>query len=361
MQKWILLLLTCFLPLPAAFSEPYLAIREGMKCSACHVNRTGGGQRTRMGTGYGAQQLPWKTVDLQANKIPHFWSFYDDLISIGGDFRFANRTNFEKDNTSNTFTTEKANIYGHVRFLPDVLSIYIDETIAPGGAQTREIVGLFEKMPGRGWVKAGKMILPYGIRLEDDRAFIREVTGFNFNTPDEGVEVGFEPGNWSIQASLTNGTPGSLDNNTSKQFVGTLAYIADPFRVGVSGSYNSGAAGKRNNGGVWGGFRLGRAVFLGEVDYIRDEPDTGPRRDQLVAHAEVDYLLFDGWNVKAAYEYYDPNTDIDENQRDRVVVGIEPFLVPFLQMGIFYQFNQSIPQNPVQNADELTFRFHIYF
>jgi hypothetical protein len=345
-----------------AFSEPYLAIREGLKCSACHINRTGGGERTRMGSGYGAQQLPWKTVDLQANKIPYFWSFLDDLISVGGDFRFANRTNFVKDQTANTFLTEKANLYGNVRFLPDVLSFYVDETVAPGGAQARELLGIFEKMPAHGWIKAGKMVLPYGIRLEDDRAFIREVTGFNFNTPDEGVEVGFEPGNWSIQASLTNGTPGSLDNNASKQIVGNVAYVTDLFRVGASGAYNPGDGSSRTNGGVWGGLRLGkRAVVLGEIDQVRDELDTGPRRDQFVAHAEVDYLIADGWNVKAAYEYYDPDQDIDENQRDRVVVGIEPFLLPFLQMGIFYRFNQSIPQNAAQNADELNFRFHIYF
>lgn len=359
MNKWIWLVI---LLLPSAvFAEPYLAMREGLKCSSCHVNRTGGGKRTRMGTGYGTQALPWRKIDLQEKKIPHYWSILDDVLSVGGDFRFMNDSKFEKDNTTNTFQTDKANLYLSAKVLPDTLSFYLDESVAPGGAQTREIFGMLETLPAHGWLKAGKFLPAYGLRLEDDEAYVRAATGFNFNNSDLGVEAGFEPGDWTLVVSAINGTSGTADNNTAKQVVGSIVYVRGIFRAGASGSWNSGDTGTRNNGAVYGGIHLGRAVLLGEADVIRDDPDAGPKRNQLVTYSEISYPVHDGLTLKAGYEYYDPDTDIAENQRDRVLVGAEFYPVPFLNLSVYYRFNQSIPQNKSQNADELTFRFHLYF
>lgn len=358
----ILILLSSLLIIPnLLFCEPYIAIRTGLKCSACHINKTGGGQRTRMGAGYGTQDLPWKKINLQEKKIPSYWSWQDDLVAVGGDFRFLNRTTFVEDNTSNTFQTDKADLYLTFQLIPDHIAFYSDTSLAPGGTQEREIMGIFDITPGRSWIKAGKMVLPYGLRIEDDAAFIRQVTGFNFSTPDLGVEVGYEPKHWTFVGSVSNGTAGSIDNNTSKQVVGTAVYVRNSFRIGASGSYNSNDAGNKNSGGVWGGFRWNRAVLLGEADFVRNDFIDAKRQDQLATFAELDYLITQGWNVKAAYEYFDPDLDINENQRDRILIGVEPFIVPFLQLGVYYRFNQSIPQNKLQNADELTFRLHIYF
>ncbi|HSP05912.1 MAG TPA: hypothetical protein VLR94_01985 [Acidobacteriota bacterium] len=359
MKKWLWILL---LLLPSClFAEPYLALREGLKCSSCHVNRTGGGKRTRMGTGFGTQALPWDKIDLNEKKIPHFWSVLDDNLSIGGDFRFLNDSVFEEHNTTNTFQTDKANVYLSVKVLPDMLSFYLDEGLAPGGAQTREIFAMFEAMPAHGWIKAGKFLPPYGLRLEDDGDYIRQVTGFNFSNPDLGVEIGVEPGNWTFAASATNGTSGTTDNNTAKQAVASTVYVRDAFRVGASGSWNSGEAGDKNSGAAFAGLHLGRAVLLGEVDAIRDAPKQGRTSNQIVTYSEISYLVHDGMTLKAGYEYFDPDTGIKENERDRVLVGAEFFPVPFLNLSVYYRFNQSIPQNKPQNADELTFRLHLYF
>jgi hypothetical protein len=343
------------------FAEPYFAIREGLKCSACHTNITGGGKRTRMGTGYGAIDLPWKPVDLQGRNIPHYFELVNQVISIGGDFRTFHRSTFSDEGpNTNTFQVDKSNLYLQADLIPEKLTFYLDETVAPGGAQTREIFGLLRNLPGRSWIKAGKFLPPFGLRLEDDRAFIREVTGFNFNAPDTGLEVGFEPGSFSIAASITNGTTSIADSDQSKQIVGTVGYIRDLFRLGVSGSHNEVDDDSRQVYGVWAGLKIKSAVFMGEADWIREDGDQ-LNRNQTVTYLEMDYKITNGWNAKLAYEYFDPDRDINENERDRVVVGIESFLTSFVQLQVFYKFNQSIPQNIPQNADELLLRLHLYF
>ena len=352
----------CLLLVQFVEAEPYFAVREGLKCSACHVNITGGGKRTPMGSGYGAVDLPWKPADLQGQKIPHYFSLFNEVISIGADVRAFHRTTISEGNIeANTFEIDKSNLYLQADLIRDRVTLYLDETVAPGGAQTREIFGLLQNLAGRGWVKAGKFIHPYGLRIEDDRAFIREVTGFSFNNPDTGIEVGFEPGPLTMSASLTNGVSSPVDNNNGKQVVGNFGYIGDFFRLGASGSYNElDDASKRVNG-VWAGTRIKRFVFLGEVDWIHEEQEAVDDRDQFVAYSELIYEVVDGWNARVGYEFLDPNRDVDENERDRVMIGLDSFLTSFVQLQLSYRFNQSIPQNLPQNADEFEIRLHLYF
>ncbi|HET6267364.1 MAG TPA: hypothetical protein VFG11_06565 [Acidobacteriota bacterium] len=358
----ILLFFLLLLPVPiVASAEPYIAMREGFRCSVCHANHTGGGKRTRMGSAYGVQDLPWIKVDLKEKNIPLFWSVKEDLLSVGGDFRFSNQSTFVKHDTSNTFATDQATLYILFKLLPDRVSFYLDESVAPGGAQAREVVGMIENLPAYGWIKFGRFFPNYGIRFLDNKNFTREVTGFTFNNPDLGGEVGFEPGNWSLTTSFTNGTAGALDNNTGKLVVASATYVRSAFRLGASGAYNPGPTGIKRSAAAFGGLHWWKAVLLAEADYIRDDSDPTFKRDQFVAHGEVDYEIFKGWNVKAVYEYFDPNRDVAEDQRDRVVIGFEPFIAPWVQASVFYTFNQSIPQNALQNADELDFGFHLYF
>jgi uncharacterized protein YjbI with pentapeptide repeats len=57
------------------------------------------------------------------------------------------------------------------------------------------------------------MVLPYGLRIEDDTAFIRQITNINFNTSDIGLELGGSSKDWSAQFAVTNGHGGTLDSD----------------------------------------------------------------------------------------------------------------------------------------------------
>ena len=75
-------------------AEPYLMVREGAKCSACHINQSGGGKLTAFAHIHAKDILH----DLDLLPIPAgVKAFNGDLsqyVSIGADFRVRNTTIF---------------------------------------------------------------------------------------------------------------------------------------------------------------------------------------------------------------------------------------------------------------------------
>ena len=71
--------------------------------------------------------------------------------------------------------------------MPDTgLSFVIDEQVAPGTALNREAYLMYQMKSGH-YLKAGKMFVPYGIRLEDDA---KVTAGGNVNlTPGIPIEI----------------------------------------------------------------------------------------------------------------------------------------------------------------------------
>lgn len=116
--------------------------------------------------------------------------------------------------------------------------------------------------------------------------------------------------------------------------------------------------------GPFAGLSFGRFTLLGEVDVIEDRvADSGETIKQLVVFSSLNVLLTRGVNFKLSYEFLDPNRgDLFRNdERTRFTVGLEPFLTQFLQLRLFYRFNDGIPQRSIERADEVVFEFHLFF
>lgn len=367
-QKSALLLLTMSIS-GWVFSEPYLAQRYGQKCSTCHVNVTGGGMRTQAGSGYASALT---STPVNSSFSPQL----NDAISIGADFRAGyNYTQFdEPEPTGNgnqdsdiadtsAFSTGSGNLYFGFNFSENFL-MYLDQQFAPEGGRTREAFGLFRNAGFKNtYFKVGKFFLPYGLRLQDDRAFIREATGFNFDNSDIGMEYGYEAGPWSTSISLTNGTQGAGENNTDKQVAVMASYIKSIYRVGASYSTNNAPNGLGQDAqNIFAGLTLGKWVFLAELDRVKERDSTAETdTNKDIAFFSVNYLVQPSLNLKFSYDYLDPSTDIDENQRTRYSLVAEKFLNQYAQIRGGARLYEGIPQATIENQDSLFVELHLYF
>ncbi|HSG64147.1 MAG TPA: hypothetical protein VLD39_04075 [Gammaproteobacteria bacterium] len=177
----------------SALAEPYIAVQSGYKCSACHTNPSGGGKRTVFGNAYAASTLARTSWSGLGNEGEHWTGEISRWFALGGDLRAAlDYVETPGQKKQSDFGVSRGTIYAEFRLFPDRLTFYVDEQFAPGGTINREVYALLAAGDGRYTVKTGKFFLPFGLRLEDDSAFIRRYTGINFDPPDQGVELGLE-------------------------------------------------------------------------------------------------------------------------------------------------------------------------
>lgn len=349
----------------AALAEPRFAVREGMPCSHCHVNRTGGGMRTPFGVAWSQTHAPtWRLPGVVEPRVGY-------TLAFGANVRLNNRTVFPSHTqiadqqydspASNSFGMTEANIYIRSDLVEEYLTLYVDETIAPEGAANREAFVLLHGLPLDGYVKAGRFLLPHGLRLLDDAAFIRQETGFTYANQDLGIELGISPGPLSLSVAITNGTAGGFDDNLVKQVSTWFEGIWDWGRAGASFAWNDGSGGEFTahtfTTGIHGGVRAGRLMLLGEFDWIRGVTD-GETYDQWALYTGVDFEAYKGLWVHFAFEAFDPLMGMANNERDRFVFGLSWFPIQFLEIKAEYRLNRDIPQRIQGNPDELIFEIH---
>lgn len=351
----------------SALAEPYLAQRYGQKCMACHTNITGGGKRTAAGLGY-AMAMTGTPAATQ------FSPTIADQLSIGGNFRadysylaFDNPDSNDQGLAGNeiedasNFNVSSGNLYLDFA-LTDKVSFYLDQEVAPQGGRTREAVAIYKGVFGSNdYVKAGRFFLPFGLRLQDDDAFIRQVTGFNFDNSDNGIEYGIDVNKLSFRIAASNGTQGATENNKDKQVSTVLSWVDTKYRVGISGAINNGLNGNsRSAFALFGGLTLGKWVFLAEADFIEDDDGTNTT-NQVISFLETNYLVTPSTNIKLSYDFHDSNDDIDENERTRISLLGETFLNQHSQLRYGLRRLDGIPQNTLQNQTQLFTEYHVFF
>jgi hypothetical protein len=245
--------------------------------------------------------------------------------------------------------------------IPNRLSVYLDERFAPGNTTTMEANVRYWIKENAFYVKAGRLYLPFGYRLEDDNAFVRGVSGRNMQTPDEGAEFGLEQGNWSAQLAISNGSGGAPETDSGKQYTTRVEFVQSAWRAGASLLFNDTDIGSRSGAGVFGAFRAGPVTLLGEVDYFDDDSIGIDGRKLMASLAEADWKIRQGHNLKLTFEWFEPNRDVDEDEQTRASVLYEWAPIQFVQLRAGVRLYDGIPQNDNQNRTQAFVQLHGFF
>ena len=347
-----------------AQAEPYLAVQLGLKCNQCHVNPTGGGMRTTFGDVFSQTVLPAEHLDTGLDN----WTgqiapgAIGQYVRIGGDLRFdAQVTQVPHTATQDQFSLEQTRIYLEANVIPERLLAYVDEQVAPGGALNREAYVLYWSATHDWYLKAGQMYLPFGLRLQDQTAFILTATGINMTTPDQGVEFGWERGHWDAQLAVSNGTAGGAVTSNGKQTSAQLSYVESAWRLGLAANFNAQSAGAKSAYGIFGGLRTGPISWLAQAEITDDQSIPNDQGKQLATLLEGNWLIARGNNLKITYEFLNPNREVPNDEETRWSVVYELTPIQFVQLRAGFRWNDGIPQDNAEHQRLYFVELHGFF
>jgi hypothetical protein len=345
-----------------AMAEPYLAVREGLTCSGCHVNPTGGGLRNVFGNVYAQQQLPMVPLAggsaADGSKAPELWTgTVANRFGIGANGRVSGSyTDQSDEDDALTFDVDRVTIYGSAQLNEHVL-LYVDQQQAPGGSANREAwVRL-------GWndlyVRAGRLFLPFGWRLEDNEGFTRRETEVNMEQGDDGVEVGWTTSRFDAALAVSNGNGGGAEVDDGKLFTGRFAWVAGMGQLGVSAYSNDTDTAERVMFGVFGGVNTGPVTWLAEYDRIEDTDDFLGQTDSAVGLLEANWLIARGHNLKATAEMQHFENELEDRFRYSLVYEFFPWVFTQLRAGV--RMRDSDDDDPRLNTEEGFVQIHVFF
>jgi hypothetical protein len=331
---------------------PRFASRMGLACSSCHVNPSGGGMRNTFGAAsYGREDLPVPTWQ-DGYELDGFSTQLTPFVSIGADFRMLYFSQQTGPSTSrNSFFQMQSDLYLSLQ-LAKKTYIYLNR----GNAGRFEAFGLAGVLPANGYIKAGWFVPNFGLRSDDHNIFTREKTLFAFNGgQDAGIEAGIFPGIFAFTASVTNGATADRDNNGFKALLGRgevrTEFVGNKVRVGGTYYNNAHSAGVTTLQGIHGMATLGENLtVLGEFVKRREYVNAAGRKTlSSIFYFEADYVITQGVDLKAGYEFYDPDTRYATGTESRIVLGVEFFPLPGVELRPMYVLRNEKPTDSSNN------------
>lgn len=356
-----------------ARAEPHFSLRSGLRCSRCHTSPHGGGKRTPYGALYAMTALPLAAAPPQnappgpgggppggATLTTLATGEVTSWLAVGADLRLDNVTTFDADEVQNSFRASAGRLYLALRPWPERLLLYLDTELGGAGLRNREAWALIRGPWGLS-LRGGNLLPPFGLRLLDDGALPRRVSGVSFANPDLGLELGFELGPLQAAFALTNGSFSGEDNDALKALWAQVVLQLSRLRLGISGAYNPSEAGCRAMGALHGGVGLGRLGLLAEVDLLALRPaDSARWTTRLALLLELDLHLWRGVSLRGGYEFASADLTLEQQRRQRFRVGLDIFPLRMVEVKLSYVAQQAESPLAGEDADLLEVSLHVF-
>jgi hypothetical protein len=349
-----------------------------LTCGACHVNPSGGMLRTDTGMYYGTKTLPWNK-DIDDDLRASLDSFrLGKNYRIGGDFRFLALYQEDREKNPALFPMQAdlyaaARLTGHIGFLGQA------GLERGGNGAVREAFGMADNFPYNAYLKAGKLIPPFGHRLDDHTTYVRSETAFDHSQADAyfaGVEAGAEPLTLYGRAAYFQEdlTPAAKTESARRGGSAVLGWHGLWLQLGASYmeianfETTSTLTTDRRVAGVYGALRPHRIAwfehltYLFEYDFRTDEyiDPSGDTTDSdaTILYNELAYRVHDGLTVKARYEVYDPDEESGESKLTRTMAGLDFHPYPFVELALQLRHTE---EDGGDDNDEAFLVTHLWF
>jgi hypothetical protein len=242
----------------------------------------------------------------------------------------------------------------------------------------REAFVLLHQAPYQAYVKAGRFVPSYGLRLDDHTSNIRRQFELDGALPESrvaGIEVGVAPNypalnlSWFRMASRTR-TPDDFDIFDVDDGWGAavnFAYRNLGWSVGTSAMLrrrpllNGGDTSTFGVYGVinpWYYHKRVPLTYQLEVDFGTFQRGSGMESDRAVVYHELDWLVFNGVNLLVAHDWADPDRDILNDESHRIAGGIQ--ITPLAGITFDARIRALLPAGGRGEDTDLFIQLHLW-
>ncbi len=366
---------------------PRFAVRNGAACSLCHTNPSGAGLRTPYGRAvFERQFLPSPAIAELAGEGAdfHLDPRLGDSIALGADLRggYLRAMPRKGPPSLDSFFLMEMNLHVGAELGRHATLAYTHGAYGSFEAFGMLHFGLRDGPPDRAWsgyLKVGRFLPTYGLRLENHSTFTREGIGFVATLRDTGVEAGLAWRGLMLQVSHLRGA--LTDKDPEGTTYARLEWAGGGERVkhlaGASLSFGprqptanpaitvmlDPAAGFRElRLGAHLGVAIGRLAYLAEIDRVAVRANqAGPEIHALVSYQELSFVPAQGLDLQVLHEYWDADTGLAGGRLQRWAGSVEVYPWEYVELKAMYRRTFGPDTHPLDGTQEVVALLHLFF